>query len=205
MKGFPLPRWAPTPTRCPAAPLPSAPHSSQTPHKALQQNFLNLSLRTQRNGLTFSRAQQPSASEVSAAPCLAPCLPLPSSSVFCFLFFLDFEFFLFFRSTSSLMRWATEKSKHHYMSNRGDQLLPDLHSFSAVERGSALILWHVKIPKPSSAHRQEQRQPTQLQDKEGLLRVLYHSQLQMRPLRGPGHHPDSLNGHTVEKGVQAAN
>lgn len=155
MKGFPLPRWAPTPTRCPAAPLPSAPHSSQTPHKALQQNFLNLSLRTQRNGLTFSRAQQPSASEVSAAPCLAPCLPLPSSSVFCFLFFLDFEFFLFFRSTSSLMRWATEKSKHHYMSNRGDQLLPDLHSFSAVERGSALILWHDKIPKPSSAHRQE--------------------------------------------------
>lgn len=39
------------------------------------------------------------------------CLSLPSSSVFCFLFFLDFVIFLFFRSTSSLMRWATENSE----------------------------------------------------------------------------------------------
>lgn len=167
MEGFPLPPWAPTPT-LPTRIAPFCPCSSQTPHKALQQNFLNIGLYTQINDLIFSRAQQSSASEVSGALCLAPCLPLPSSSVFCFLFFLDFEFFLFFRSTSSLIRCATEKSKHQYVSNRGDQMLPVLRCFSAVQ----LILWHDKIPKASSAHRQERKQPAQLQDKESLLRVL---------------------------------
>lgn len=48
------------------------------------------------------------------SPVHNPIFCLPSSSVFCFLFFLDFEFFLFFRSRSSLMRWVTENQKHNW-------------------------------------------------------------------------------------------